>query len=107
MAYRFLPVVRLFARTPDGRLEDTREEFDLECFGGMLPAPGDVISSPWIVVGGDRQDPEKRTVYEVVRRYFSPQHGDPKRPDEKIFVYVAFEVIERRGRPDERGIFNN
>ena len=62
---------------------------------GMMPVPGDVICSPWVVGGKNRQDPENRTCYEVVQRYFSPQHGDSKKPDDEILVYCCLVISER------------
>ena len=42
--------------------EDRREEYDLDDFGGVLPAVGDRIVSPWVIQGRDRRDPANRSI---------------------------------------------
>lgn len=70
--------------------EDAKEEYDLGDFGGVLPAVGDLIVSPWVVEGRDRRNPANRSVYEVLHRYFQPV--DKSTTD---LIYIILVVGER------------
>lgn len=89
--------VRIFLDS-DEYYEDLRDEYDASDFA-TLPAVGDIIVSPWALPDADRGDPEQRTFYEVVRRYFSPSSRKP--------VWVALVVKRRPGTEKECNVFNN
>lgn len=96
MSEREYPV-RIFVEV-DGRYCDREDGYDASDFA-TLPAVGDVIVSPWAAPDAHRSDPQMRTFYEVVRRYFSPSS---RKPD-----WVALVVKERPGTEREYDVFNN
>ena len=73
-------IFRLHAENYNGDLLDLKEEYSPEECASTVPAPGDLIVSPWVAGERDnRRRPEHRTVYEVKARYFLPRaHGDDR-----------------------------
>ena len=74
----------------DEELIDLVEEYTLTALGD-IPKNGDYIISPWVLPSLDRKDPENRTIYEVVSRFFLPNNGK----EENDWVYIALVVKER------------
>ena len=79
--------------------EDRREEYDLDDFGGVLPAVGDRIVSPWVMKGHDRRDPANREICEVVHRYFQPVEAS-----KTDLIYIILVVRTRKATTDEADI---
>ncbi|MDE2887783.1 MAG: hypothetical protein OXR72_06170 [Gemmatimonadota bacterium] len=71
-------------------LIDLVEEYTLTALGD-IPKTGDYIISPWVLPSLDREDPENRTIYEVVSRFFLPKNDK----EEDDWVYIALVVKER------------
>ena len=91
-----IKAIRLHVYEND-RLVDTREEYDISDLAGTIPVVGDLIVSPWVDGGKDRREPENRTIYEVISRYFLPgAHGEDS--------YVAVVVKERKAFESERDV---
>ena len=69
--------IRILSKEND-RIKDSREEYDVAEFGGEVPQIGDLIIDPGIEVKSrdstaeDRFDLSRRTVHEVIARYFRP-----------------------------------
>ena len=91
--------IRVYHHYDDEAFEDAREEYDLEDFGGILPAVGDRIVSPWVIEGRDRRDPANRSVYEVIHRYFQPV--DSSTTD---VIYIILVVRDREATAEEADI---
>ena len=91
--------IRIYERDPEYGLVDLKQEYERKDFLNTLPAPGDLIVSPWVSGPTEnRRRPEHRTVYEVESRYFLPHaHGEDA-------VYMALVVKPRPGSEEERGI---
>ena len=93
-------VIRLYDDCENGRpFEDREEEYDLDDFGGVTPAVGDRIVSPWVMKGLDRRDPNNREVFEVVRRYFQPMDASGT---DRIYIFLV--VRSQRATSDESDI---
>ena len=104
---RFKTDIRLFLRNEDGILDEgiSSETYEIEQLGGQVPNVGDTIISPLMI--NPKEDlcvPERRTFYEVVRRYIFPgEYPDPDtEPDQEVYIRVALEVRKRLSREDER-----
>ena len=82
------PTVRIYTLLPNGDYDDDRLEFELSDLCDILPVPGDVIVNPLVARKEHRSDPRKRTMFEVVKRYFLPSGDDD-------WKYVALVVRER------------
>lgn len=89
--------VRLLYRDEQGNICDTRGDYDLDDFGGVLPAVGDRIVEPGVAGGRDPREPENRTVYTVEERYFQP--GTTKMTD---LIWVHLVVSIRQADESER-----
>jgi|GEM_PF-2204725 len=62
--------VRVFRRSPIGRLVASGHEYSLSDFDGVLPCIGDSILSPGLKVPGSGDDYRNRTMWSVVDRVF-------------------------------------
>jgi len=80
-------IIRLYFLEPDGTLVDAAEDYDLSAFAGVLPAIGDKIVRPGVLMALDRRDPANREIWTVVERYFNPRD---------LEHYVALVVEPRR-----------
>lgn len=90
-------VIRLHEEV-DGDLKDMKIEFELHELADTVPAIGDFIVEPGVIVGKERNVPANRTIYEVISRYFMPgAHGDD-------FCYVAVVVKKRCATEQEFSI---
>ena len=76
----------------DGVITDTRDEYSIEQLGGTIPNIGDMIISPWVRNGDDRQSPSAREVYVVKRRYFRPR--ELKESTDYVYVELLVEIRE-------------
>lgn len=84
-------VVRLHYRTPDGRIEDAKADYELTLFAGVLPNIGDQILDPGVPAGQNRHDPKNRELLTVVGRVFNPRDHES---------YVAL-ICESRGLQED------
>lgn len=91
------PTVRIYTLLPDGDYDDDCWDIEISDFCDVLPAPGDVIVSPFVARKEDASDPRKRIMLDVVKRYFLPS---PR----KDWRYVCLVVKERRPTEAEWGI---
>lgn len=82
----------------NGVLETTGDNYSLADFGGVVPVVGDLLPMEGVAVGKDRSDPDNRTVYEVVSRYFFPRYREQDAPQ------IGFEVRARAGTRREINI---
>ena len=87
--------IRIYFREPDGKLEDSQQEFGIESFAGVIPAIGDMIVDPGVLQGLNRHDPKNRRVWDVVGRVFNPRD---------MADYVALVVEERVPNLPEYGV---
>ena len=89
-------LIRLYRRDGGALEVVTSETYEIEELGGEIPNVGDIIISPWMNnPKDDYNKPERRTFYEVVRRYFTPGRdpgGGPR---------ISLEVQARPGQMDE------
>jgi len=79
--------IRICKRDGDN-VEDARQDFGIDDFGGTVPVIGDAILSPGVRQGLDRGKPENRRVWEVVGRVFNPHDNKD---------YIVLVVDERPG----------
>ena len=83
--------IRLLCRDKRGNIDDMKDDYNLEDFGGVLPAVGDRIVEPGVTRGLDRREPENRTVYTVEERYFQPRSDAA---DELIWIHLVLSIRE-------------
>lgn len=55
-----------------GMIEDAKQDYGPEDFGGIVPNIGDAILAPGVTQGLNRHEPANRKVWEVVGRVFNP-----------------------------------
>lgn len=88
-------IARLYKRdSAIGLLLDMKIDFVLWEKEGVLPDIGDKIIDPGVLQGKDRRDPLRRTVYEVVGRYYGLENE----------THVAIVVKERTGLGHEEDL---
>lgn len=88
-----------YAHDDEEVFEDSKKDYDLEDFGGVLPAVGDRIVSPWVIGNLDRRDPANRDVYEVIHRYFQPVDSS-----EEDLIYIELVVRVLKATTEEADI---
>ncbi len=93
--------VRILVRDKDGDLEDHREEYSLADLGNTVPAPGDLIVSPWYPSREHSLEPGNRKICEVKDRYFMPENIDE---DKGGYIYIGLVVEVRKAMESERAI---
>lgn len=84
--------IRIYYRHENGKVEDGQQDYSLSDFANVLPAIGDTILDPGVLVGLDRRLPENRDVWKVVDRVFNPRD---------LADYVVLVVEERKGSEDD------
>ena len=97
-------LVRLLERSddgPDGPINDLGQNYSMNELGNTIPAPGDHIVSPEVLIGHDSLDPTNRTIYEVKERYFMPTYIDENKDKT---VYIGLVVRQREGLETEREV---
>ena len=63
--------IRLFSIDGEGVWQDEQHDYELENFGGHLPAVGDIILEEGVLSGLDRNDPKNRRLMTVKHRVFN------------------------------------
>lgn len=99
----------VYIKDEKGRLigQDYSLDIDKE-LGGMVPNVGDRIISPWVEEGANRVNPENRTVYEVVQRYFmqgNPAYERKGRAIKENPAWLVLVVTSRPGTEGEQDLF--
>lgn len=79
--------IRICIRDGD-HINDAKQDYGPEDFGGVVPAIGDAILAPGVLQGLSRNEPANRKVWEVVGRVFNPRDNAN---------YIVLVVDERRG----------
>lgn len=80
--------IRILHRDPEGKIFDGGVDFGPEQFAGQVPAIGDTILDPGVLVGQDRRLPQNRQIWTVVGRVFNPRDNED---------YVSLIVESRDG----------
>ncbi|HEV7229392.1 hypothetical protein [Brevundimonas sp.] len=92
-------IIRIFG---DYETYETKyEDYGIENFGGVVPSVGDIIVSPGVTRGADRNDPDNRTLYVVKERYWLPSTG------EKDPVRLGLVVATRTGMMKEVNVLGD
>jgi hypothetical protein len=76
--------IRILHRDTAGKVFDGSVDFSPEDFAGQVPAIGDTILNPGVLVGKDRVDPRNREIWTVVGRVFNSR-------DNKDYVSLIVE----------------
>lgn len=83
--------IRIYFQKSDGTLEDGKQDYGIEDFGGVIPTAGDLILVPGVNSSLDRQLPQNRRFWSVVRRVFNPRDNGGK----YVALIVQTRTIER------------
>lgn len=101
--------IRIFFRASDGTETNGKEDYSPADFGGIIPAIGDQILSPWFKRKGEAHDPSNREVLKVVDRIFkpgAPERNKPEKPKEgvKLVTNIVLIVESRQGEKEDTWI---
>ncbi|MBA4765306.1 MAG: hypothetical protein H2048_07480 [Erythrobacter sp.] len=89
-----MTTIRILHRAEDGKVSDGSLDFDLNDFGDQVPAVGDQIVNPGVLIGKDRTDPQNREIWTVVGRVFNSRDNKD---------YIGLIVKTRQGTLEDDG----